>query len=163
MIDTRPITITCAGCSISRAVKPTPKGDARTPTGWKKLGDATYCPQCWRKKYILRAITMPVASPLDCSWDELRKALRTMWAQTTAASNWMMTELYARDVRRGSEEKMPPMARVYLYPEARARFPGLPSATVASLEQSVQRKYRAVRYRVVWTAAATIICSSVWV
>ena len=93
MIDTRPITITCAGCSISRAVKPTPEGDARTPTGWKKLGGATYCPQCWRKKYILRAITMPVSSPLDCTWDELRKALRTMWAQATAASNWMMTEM----------------------------------------------------------------------
>ena len=70
-----------------------------------------------------------------------------MWAQTTAASNWIMTELYARDVRPGSEEKMPPMARVYLYPEARARFPGLPSVTVASLENGVQRKYRAVRYR----------------
>jgi hypothetical protein len=99
---------------------------------------------------------MPVSSPLDCSWEELRKALRTMWAETTAASNWMMTELYARDVRRGSEEKIPPMARVYLYPEARARFPGLPSQTVASLEQSVQRKYRAVRYPVVWTAAASL-------
>jgi hypothetical protein len=99
---------------------------------------------------------MPVASPLDCSWEELRKALRTMWAQTTAASNWIMTELYARDMRRGSEEKMPPMARVYLYPQARARFPGLPSVTVASLEQSVQRKYRAVRYRVVWIAAASL-------
>ena len=156
MIEVRPITIACAGCSISRAVKPTPKGEPRTPTGWKKLGDATYCPLCWRKQYILRAITMPVASPLDCTWDELRKALRTMWAQTTAASNWMMTELYARDVRRGSEEKMPPMARVYLYPEARARFPGLPSQTVASLEQTVQRKYRAARYQVVWTAAASL-------
>jgi hypothetical protein len=42
MIETRLITITCAGCSISRAVKPTPKGEARTPTGWKRLGDATY-------------------------------------------------------------------------------------------------------------------------
>ena len=48
------------------------------------------------------------------------------------------------------------MARVYLYPEARARFPGLPSQTVSSLEQSVQRKYRAVRYAVVWTAAASL-------
>jgi len=99
---------------------------------------------------------MPVSSPLDCSWDELRKTLRTMWVQTTAASNWMMTELYARDVRPGSEVKMPPMAPVYLYPEARARFPGLPSQTVASLEHSVQRKYRTVRYRVVWTAAASL-------
>jgi hypothetical protein len=68
----------------------------------------------------------------------------------------MMTELYARDVRRGAEEKMPPMARVYLYPEARGRFPALPSQTVASLEQSVQRKYRAARYAVVWTAAASL-------
>ena len=156
MIETSPITITCAGCSVARTVKPTPKGEPRILTGWKKLGDATYCPLCWRKKYILRAITMPVASPLDCSWDELRKALSTMWAQTTSASNWMMTELYARDVRRGTEAKMPPMARVYLYPEARARFPGLPSTTVASLENSVQRKYRAVRYPVVWTAAAAL-------
>jgi len=156
MAETRPITITCAVCSVSRAVKPTPKRAARTPTGWKKLGDATYCPQCWRKKYILRAITMPVSAPLDCSWDELRKALRTMWAQTTAASNWMMTELYARDVRPGSEAKMPPMTPVYLYPEARARFPGLPSQTVASLEHSVQRKYRTVRHRVVWTATASL-------
>ena len=30
--------------------------------------------------------SLPVASPLDCSWDELSKALRTMWAQTTAGS-----------------------------------------------------------------------------
>ena len=156
MIETLPITITCASCPMSRAVKPTVKGEPRTPTGWKRLGDATYCPQCWRKKYILRAITMPVSSPLDCSWDELRKKLRTIWAQTTAASNWMMTELYARDVRRGNEEKITPMARVYLYPEARARFPDLPSQTVASLEKSVQRKYRTVRYPVLWTAAASL-------
>jgi len=99
---------------------------------------------------------MPVSSPLDCSWEDLRKALRAIWVQTTAASNWMMTELYARDVRRGSEEKTPPMTRVYLYPEARARFSGLPSQTVASLVNSVQRKYLAVRYPVAWTAAASL-------
>ena len=57
MTETPSITITCAGCSTSRAVKPTSKGEPRAPTGWKKLGDATYCPLCWRKKYILRAIT----------------------------------------------------------------------------------------------------------
>jgi hypothetical protein len=156
MMETPRIIIACASCSMSRTVSPTPKGGPRLPTGWKRLGDATYCPQCWGKRYILRAITMSVSSPLDCSWDELRKALRTMWAQTTAASNWMMTELYTRDVRRGSDEKITPMARVYLYPEARARFPDLPSQSVASLEQSVQRKYRAVRYPVLWTAAKSL-------
>jgi hypothetical protein len=153
---TEVIPIMCAGCGNQQSVKPTPAGQPRTPAGWKKRSEATYCPVCWRKKYVLRAISMPVASPLDCSWEDLRKALRTMWAQTTAASNWMMTELYARDVRRGAEEKMPPMARAYLYPAARERFPALPSQTVASLEQSVQRKYRAGRYAVVWTAAASL-------
>jgi hypothetical protein len=156
MIETPLIAVNCADCAISRAIKATRKGQPRTPTGWKKLDDAVYCPQCWRKKYVLRTIAIPVASPLDCSWDELRSILRTMWRQTTAASNWMMTELYARDLRRGSEEKMPPMARVYLYPEVRGRFPTLPSRTVCSLEQSVQRKYRALRYEVVWTATASL-------
>jgi hypothetical protein len=69
----------------------------------------------------------------------------------------MMTECYARDVRRESgQDKMPPMQRVYLYPEARVKFPGLPSQSVASLEQAVQRKYRAMRFKVVWTCAASL-------
>lgn len=82
-----PITVTCASCGKQQAVKPTPTGQPRTPAGWKKRSDATYCPVCWRKKYVLRAISMPVASPLDCSWDDLRRALRTAWVQTAAASN----------------------------------------------------------------------------
>ena len=52
----------------------------------------------------------------------------------TAAANWMMTELYAHDVRRHDEAKMPRMGRQGdLYPEARRRFPGLAPQTVASL------------------------------
>ena len=87
------IPITCAGCGKQQAVRPTLVGQPCTPAGWKKRSDATYCPVCWRKMYVQRAISMPVASPLDCSRDDLRKALRSAWAQTTAASNWMMTEL----------------------------------------------------------------------
>ena len=36
MIETRPITITCAGCSISHAVKPTPTGGAAHSDGLEK-------------------------------------------------------------------------------------------------------------------------------
>jgi hypothetical protein len=150
------IAVTCADCGKQVAIKPTAKGEPRTPKSWHKLKDLLYCPDSWRKKYILRAVSIPVASPLDCSWDELRNGLRPMWAQTTAASNWMMTELYARDVRRTGEEKMPPMSPAYLYPEARIRFPDLPPQTVASLEHTVQNKYRAMRYAVVWTASASL-------
>jgi hypothetical protein len=167
MIETRPIAITCAGCSVCRTVKSTPKGEARTPTGWKKLGDATYCPLCWRKKYVLRAITMPVSSPLDCSWDDLWQALRLMWRETTDASNWIMTQCYARDVRpvertdgntirhwqrpnEGEKGALAPFPSVYLYPEMRRLFPHLPSQTCASIQQVVRAKYMALRRDVNW-------------
>jgi len=99
---------------------------------------------------------MPVASPLDCSWEELRAAIKPMWQETTRASNWMLNEMYARDIRRENQKKMPPMPRIYLYPEAREKFPTLPSSSVASLEQAVQRRYRAKRYEILWTCAATL-------
>src|SRR5262245_27743295 len=74
-----------------------------------------------------------------------------MWRTTTRASNWMLTEFYARAVRRdGGEEKIPPISKVYLYPEARTLFPELPSQSVASLEQTLKAKYRALRYRLLW-------------
>ena len=114
-------TIECVVCKQVRR-----RSEKRLPRAWKHVADSYYCGTCWSKRYLLRAVTIPVASPLDCSWEDLRKDLRIMWASTTAACNWLMTELYSRDVRRNDEAKMPPMARVYLYPEARKRFAALP-------------------------------------
>jgi hypothetical protein len=99
---------------------------------------------------------MPVVEPVGVEWRDFREALKEGWAQATAAANWMMTELYARDVRRNAEDKMPPMARVYLYPEVRRRFPQLAPQTVVSIEQRVQVAYRAARFEVVWTSAASL-------
>src|SRR5205814_6602877 len=85
-----------------------------------------YCPECWAKRYLLRAVSMPVASPYGCTWDELRADLKLMWRETTRASNWLMTRLYSSDVRRNGEPKMPPMPKLYLYPALRQVFPALP-------------------------------------
>lgn len=142
---------TCGSCGATRT-----KPEKRLPGGWKKRAEEIYCDACWKKNYLLRAITVPVVSPLDQTWAELRAVLREMWGATTQASNWMLTELYARDVRRTSEPKLPPMPAVYLYPEARERFPSLPSQSIATLEQQVKAKYRAKRYEVVWTCAASL-------
>lgn len=128
----------------------------RLPKGWKRSGESVYCADCWRRMRILRAISMPVAEIMDGTWEEFRASVREMWAATTQCSNWMMTQLYARDVRRNGELKLPPMAPVYLYPEARARFPQLPSQSVSALDQMVQAKYRAARYQVIWTCAASL-------
>lgn len=140
----------CEYCG--RAAKTT-----RLPTGWKRHQGRVACDRCWGERYLLRAVTMPVAAPLDQSWEETRSALKAMWVETTRAANWMATELYARDVRRETGmQKMPPMIPVYLYPELRREFPALPAQTVSALEHTAQRKYRARRYDVIWTRDAAL-------
>lgn len=98
-----------------------------------------------------------MSGPLELTWAELNTVLHEMWAATTAASNWMVSEMYTRDARREpGATKTPPMPRIYLYPEARGLFPALPSQSVAALEQSVSKKYRAKRRDVIWTHAASL-------
>jgi hypothetical protein len=139
-------------CACGRTAK-----KSRLPTGWKRHQDTVYCDTCWRARYLLRAISLPVASPSDLTWKQLRDALKPLWVATTQACNWMTTELYVRDVRRGpNDTKLPPMKPVYLYPETRQKFPVLPSQTAAALEHAVTGKYRSRRYEVLWTARASL-------
>jgi hypothetical protein len=143
----------CGECRRERTLK----GDtARIPAGWKRKGEALLCGDCWRTHYVLRAVSIPVASPLDMAWDEFGRALRAQWALITQASNWMLTELYTRDDRSRETGKLKPMPKVYLYPETRRLFPGLPSQTAAALEQAIAKKYRARRYEIVWLAKASL-------
>jgi len=141
--------VTCASCQR-------PGKSERLPHRWKRLGDSAYCETCWRQRYSLRSIALPVVEPVGEEWAAFREALKEGWTEATAAANWMMTELYARDVRRNGEEKMPRMARVYLYPEARLRFPRLATQTVVSIENHVQAAYRSARYELIWTCAASL-------
>jgi hypothetical protein len=97
-----------------------------------------------------------VVEPVGEDWAAFREAVKDGWTQATAAANWMVTELYARDVRRNGQEKMPRMARIYLYPEARLRFPKLASQTVVSIENHVQAAYRMARYELIWTCSASL-------
>ena len=150
------ITVSCADCGIKKDTKPMKTGGPRLPTGWKRRGNDCFCPACWRKLYVLRALIVPVAQPLSGSWDDLRADLKAVWTETTAASNWMITELYTRDIRRNGQPKMPPMPRVYLYPEARIKFPALPANSIASLEQATQKTYRSKRYDIVWAGSASL-------
>lgn len=147
-IKQNPICIQCLAASKT----------PRLPRGWKTHKEATYCDKCWRQKYTLRAISIPVLRPLGegVGWPQFRSDLAKAWADSTACANWLSSEYYARDVRRDSiTKKMPPMPAVYLYPEATKRFPELPTQAVAGMCQSVGLKYRSKRYDIVWTSAAT--------
>ena len=133
------------------------KHPTRIPRQWHRdPAGNPICAACWGRRYVLRAVTIPVVGPVDGTWPELRESLRAAWADATALSNWLMTELYARDVRRGGQEKLPPQPKTYLYPEARERFPGIPSQTVASMEHAIAGKYRAARYKLLWTGEVSL-------
>ena len=132
-------------------------GRVRTPQGWKVLKGESYCRTCRQTSHVLRAVIVPVAAPQTGSWAELGDELRTLWSETTRCANWMVSELYARDVRRQPEaERLAPLPRIYLYPEARVLFPRLPAQAVAALAQDVLRRYRATRYAVLWTRTASL-------
>jgi hypothetical protein len=150
-IQGRLATLLCSVCSKAH------EAGAHLPRGWKNHREQIYCEKCWSERYVLRAIVMPVVSPIDVTWQELNDLLNRLFQATTMVSNWMVAELAKRDIRRHpGEPKMPRMPHIYLYPEARSQFPELPPQSVASLERAVQRKYRSKRYEVIWRCAAAL-------
>lgn len=149
--------IRCAACDAAREMPPAKSGRGRVPRGWKVLRGEPYCPACKGRAYSLRALILPVAGPEGASWPALRDHLRTQWVETTRCANWMISELYARDVRRHpDDERLGPMPPIYLYPEARALFPLLSSQAVAALGQDIQRRYRAARLDLLWLRRSSL-------
>ena len=146
----------CSVCNAEFVFKTAPKRPAQLPPKWKRIESNCFCGKCWGQKFILRAVTIPVVGPVDATWPEFRAALRSGWAACTAATNWMLTEMYARDSRREGQAKLPPMPKIDLYREARSKFPSLPSKTVASLEHAVAAKYGSKRYAVLWTCEESL-------
>lgn len=145
----------CTSCGLVQQTKPTKKGNPRLPRGWKEhMG--VWCRNCWRRNWRLRAITFRVAGPVDGEWSELRDALSECWRNAAAVANWAVRELSRADVVRTPEmDKLPPMPAVYLYPGAREVAPEMDTASVVSLLQAVERKYRARRHDVVWLRKAS--------
>ena len=142
----------CANCATlsSKPIK-------RLPQGWKRRDDnKLFCGTCWSKQYLLRAVVLPIVSPLNCTWDEMRASIKANVGRNLQGSQLDDDRVFVIDVRRNGEEKMPPMPSVYLYPTAREKFPTLPAASIATLEQAVLRKYKARRYEVVWTNSASL-------
>ena len=149
----------CAGCKKSIETKPTKAGNERVPHGWKRHAGQCWCPKCWQERWVLRAVTIPVVKPLGdgVGWDQLRDALREVWGETTAATNWMVSQLFVRDEpRRPGVDKCPKMRKIYLYPETRHQFPNLSPTTAAALENSTKSRYAKRRYEVLWTCEASL-------
>ena len=156
MIDAVPQKTVPYACACGKTVQ---CKSARLPRGWKCLHGVNHCPDCWGKKYSLKAIAIPVLRPLGegVGWEQFRKSLGEAWADSTSLANWLMTEYFTRDHRRGrDDQKIPKMPDVYLYPEAVKRFPDMATQAVAGMCQAIGQKYRSKRFDVMWTAAASL-------
>lgn len=146
--------VVCTRCGLTVEAKLTAKGNPRLPRGWKDH-HGRWCPNCWRQNWAVRAITFRVAGPVGAEWSDLRDALKTCWGNATAVANWAVRELSRADIVRTPEmEKLPAMPAVYLYPGAREIAPDMDSTSVVSVLQSVERRYRAQRYDVIWLRKA---------
>lgn len=149
--------IRCNSCEKEREVKVTTKGLPRLPRGWKRVQDTVWCDTCWQENYVLRSIVLPIAAPLGADWKDLRAALRQCWSASTQLSNWAVTELAKADVVRTPDmDKLPPMPSVYLYTGARKILPEMDTASVVSVLQAVERRYRKQRFDIIWRRAASL-------
>ena len=121
-----------------------PRDGARLPRGWKRHAEAVWCDACWRRAYVLRAVTIPIARPAEGEWTAFRALLRLAWSESTTLANWAVGHLAAADVvRRPGDDRMPAMARLNLYGEfqryaGRDRWVGA-ATSAASLLRGVER------------------------
>lgn len=143
----------CCECGDVEAGKPSKSGRENLPRGWKEHPEGQHhCRRCWGDNWCLRTVTIPVAGPVDGTWEEFRAALKSCWSRSTQWANWAVRELVRNDVVRLPEhERMPAMPPVYLYGLAREQgFPVADSQSRQAVFRDVERKYRASRYRAIW-------------
>lgn len=139
-------------CEKVRAAKRCPPGAHTDNRGVR------WCGECWHARYILRAVTLPVAGPLDGEWSDLRASLKLVFQGTTRLSNWAVTELAKADVvRTPAMKKLPkPPEKLYLYPEARKLVPELDSGSLVAILHAVEGRWRKRRYNVIWLGSESL-------
>ncbi len=134
----------CLHCDKMSDAKRLPPGWHRDPAG------NSLCGGCWNARYILRAITIPVAGPVGATWDDFRAAMDDGWKRATALANWGVQELMKADVVRTPDmAKLPKMPPLQLYNLLKGSFEGW-SQSAACVLRALENKYRATRYERIW-------------
>lgn len=130
----------------------------RVPSGWKRTAQGVFCGPCWRKLYVMRAITLPVVGLIEReAWPRLSQSLKSGWADSTRLANWTVAELAKLDVVRTADmPKLPKFSIPYLYPAARLLVPQLPSCSVVAVLNTVQSKYLSERYERIWLGSRSL-------
>lgn len=151
------VAIRCCITGREQQTGLTKSGKPRPPAGWKSIGGNYYSPGAWKDRYCIRAITIPIVSPVPTGkatqkdWEDFRAALKEAWTRSTEATNWALRRLLVNDIQREpGQTKCPKMPTIYLYGER--DWTGW-SQSAASVLRATEAKYRACRYEVVWTCS----------
>lgn len=156
--------ITCEITGITVEAKQTPKGNPKLPMGWKWRGKKAYSKEAWHSLYCLRAITVPIVSPviegkknpeaMRVAWNLLNDQLKDAWQKSTQAANWAAKRLWSNDVtRQQTDGKCPKMEPLYLYGER--DWTGW-SQSAGAVIRTIEASYRKKRYEIVWTGSAGV-------
>lgn len=136
----------CCDCRVEKPSKPDKKGASKLPPKWKRIDDSTYCDKCWRGRFGIRAITIPVGRVVDGDPEEFYKSFYEQSRAVSRLSNWYVRELALRDPGVNSETgKLKAYKKPYLYAEACAQEPSMVPASVQSVTHALDQKYEAVR------------------
>ena len=151
------VLIFCAYTGKEQLTGVTKAGNPRPPRGWKSIGGQYFSPEGWHDRYCIRAVTIPVVSPLvnkkatSDDWEQLRSQLAVAWQRSTEATNWALRRLLVNDIERtAGQKKCPPMPPIYLYGER--DWTGW-SQSAASVLRATEAKYRSCRYEIIWTGS----------
>lgn len=133
---------------------------SRLPRGWKRIGEEHICPEAWKARYVVRAVTLPVMCPVvpdgtgpqsrewKAAWNEFREAVNDAWSKSTNTTAWAYKQLLQNDVvRQASDKKCPKMPKIYLY--GMGDWSGWAQSAAAVLRKAEQA-YQAKRYEIVW-------------
>jgi hypothetical protein len=149
--------IKCVNCDATQTAKPSKKGEAKLPPGWKNHGGKILCKNCKNKLFMLRSITIPVSGPVGSDWKDLREALKKCWEDSTSLANWTVTELARHDTPRTAEQtKLGAVPSIYLYPGARKVVPDMSPTSLNSLIRTVQQTYNKKRFDILWLRKASL-------
>lgn len=137
----------CASCKLSKRAP-------RRPGGWKAAPEGLLCDTCLHKRYVIRAVVLPIAECVGVEWADFCKRLHVAWRASTDLANWTIQEMFKRDtVPVGGGKLLPFPPGWCAYSHAKERFPAIAewdraSQSMSTILRMAERKYLQSRFDV---------------
>jgi hypothetical protein len=141
----------CAECGAERAAR-------RIPPGWKRTDEHVTCGPCYRTRWTLRCVSVPVSNVEEGFWAEMRAG----WKAARRAANRCVRMLYLDDDWGDSVDtpKLPkfpadPSAEQRRYHALRAWAPEYTTVSLCALMNWVRKTYLKRRFDL-WIGKASL-------